>query len=64
MPLISFMTDSVWLNLTKTNLGTPVAAINVVHSRQEAAAIKAGDTGTLFPVIFLAKMCTCNAHCL
>ena len=38
-----------------SKLGTPIAAINAVHSSPIAAAAKAEDAGGLHPVIFLAK---------
>lgn len=39
-----------------SKLGTPVSAINAVHSSPVAAATKAEDAGSLFPVIFIAKV--------
>ena len=38
-----------------SKLGTPVAAINAIHSSPAAAATKSEDAGGLFPVIFIAK---------
>ena len=52
------MTKRAWLSTTTTKLrtfGSPIAAIQAIHSDTVAASAKPDDAGGLHPVIFLAE---------